>query len=124
MQWWIDYFNDVDTMDPERFGAWFADDIRLQFNNVPVIEGKAAVLGFLREFTRHFSALKHSHGQLAGHETNAAGEATITFAIEGGVSHDVRGVTMVQRDQTGFRRMAIYADFSEIYAAVQGAQGA
>lgn len=49
MQWWIDYFNDVDTMDPERFGAWFADDMQLQFNNAPLIEGKAAVLGFLRE---------------------------------------------------------------------------
>lgn len=124
MQWWTDYFNDVDTMDPELFGAWFAEDIQLQFNNAPVIGGKPAVLAFLHEFTQHFSALKHSHGQLVGDETSAAGEATITFSREGGASHAVRGVTMVERDQTGFRRMAIYADFSEIYAAVQGAQQA
>ena len=124
MQWWTDYFNDVDTMAPERFGTWFADDIQLQFNNAPVIAGKAAVLAFLRDFTRHFSALKHSHGQLVGDETSAAGEATITFGRACGASHAVRGVTLVQRDQTGFRRMAIYADFSEIYAAVQGAQQA
>ncbi|OYU36432.1 nuclear transport factor 2 family protein [Novosphingobium sp. PASSN1] len=121
MQWWSDYFNDVDTMDPERFGAWFGDDIQLQFNNAPVIEGKAAVLAFLHEFTRNFSSLKHIHGQLVGDETSAAGEAMITFVRPDDARYEVRGVTMVARDQTGFRRMAIYADFSEIYAAVQGA---
>ncbi len=121
MQWWIDYFNDVDTMDTERFGAWFADDMELQFNNAPLIQGKAAVLGFLREFTRNFSSLKHGHGQLVGDETSAAGEAMIVFVRPDDTRYTVRGVTMVTRDQTGFRRMAIYADFSEIYAAVQGA---
>ena len=119
MQWWTDYFNDVDTMDSERFGAWFAEDIQLQFNNAPVINGKAAVLGFLHEFTKNFSSLKHSHGQLVGDESNAAGEAMITFFRPDDTRYLVRGVTMVSRDQTGFRRMAIYADFSEIYAAVQ-----
>jgi len=121
MQWWTDYFNDVDTMDPARFGAWFADDMQLQFNNAPVFEGKAAVLGFLHEFTKNFSSLKHSHGQLVGDEASAAGEAMITFGLPNDAQYTVRGVTMVTRDQTGFRRMAIYADFSEIYAAVQGA---
>ncbi len=121
MQWWTDYFNDVDTMDTERFGAWFADDMELQFNNAPLIQGKAAVLGFLREFTRNFSSLKHSHGQLVGDETSAAGEAMIVFVRPDDAKYTVRGVTMVTRDETGFRRMAIYADFSEIYAAVQGA---
>lgn len=120
MRWWIDYFNDVDTMDPEHFGAWFADDLQLQFNNAPVIAGKAAVLGFLREFTRSFSSLHHSHGQLVGDETSAAGEAVITFRRPDDDVYEVRGVTMVTRDETGFRRMAIYADFSEIYAALQG----
>lgn len=52
MQWWIDYFNDVDTMDSERFGAWFSEDIQLQFNNAPMINGKAAVLGCLHQFTQ------------------------------------------------------------------------
>ena len=120
MQWWTDYFNDVDTMDPELFGAWFADDIQLQFNNAPVIEGKADVLEFLRAFTRNFISLKHNHGQLVGDESSAAGEATITFVRPDDARYVVRGVTMVARDQTGFRRMAIYADFSEIYAAMRG----
>ena len=45
----------------------------------------------------------------------------ITFVRPDDARDEVRGVTMVARDQPGFRRMAIYADFSEIYAAVQGA---
>ena len=120
MQWWADYFSDVDTMDPERFGAWFAADMQLQFNNAPVIEGKSAVLGFLHEFTKNFSSITHSHGQLVGDETSVAGEAIITFSRPDDARYVVRGITMVTRDQCGFRRMAIYADFSEIYAAVQG----
>jgi hypothetical protein len=42
----------------------------LQFNDAPVIEGKAAVLGFLREFTRNFTSIEHSHGRSPG--TSAA----------------------------------------------------
>lgn len=121
MQWWANYFNDVDTMDPTRFGAWFAEDIQLQFNNAPVISGKDAVLEFLHEFTKNFSSLKHSHGQLVGDETNAAGEAMITFCSGEDARFVVRGVTIVSRGQTGFRRMAIFADFSEIYSVLQGA---
>jgi len=121
MKWWTDYFRDVDTMDGKRYGRWFAEDLQLQFNNAPVIEGKAAVLEFLREFTRNFSSIEHRHGQLAGDERSAAGEATITFGTADDRRFSVRGVTMVQRDETGFRRMAIYADFAELHAAFQGA---
>lgn len=124
MQWWSDYFADVDTMQPEQYGAWFAEDIVLQFNNTPPIAGKAAVLAFLREFTRHFAAIAHAHGQLAGDMHNAAGEAVITFTTGDGAQCVVRGVTMISRDDTGFRRMAIFADFAAVYAALQGAVAA
>ena len=119
MEWWSEYFADVDTMQPEKYGAWFAEDIVLQFNNAPPISGKAAVLAFLREFTRHFVRISHVHGQWVGNMHDAAGEAVITFATADGAQAVVRGVTMVSRDDTGFRRMAIFADFSEVYAAVQ-----
>lgn len=124
MQWWSDYFNDVDTMRGDRYGRWFADDMELQFNNAPLIEGKVAVLAFLREFTQNFSEICHSHGALAGDENLAAGEAVITFTARDGAKFAVRGVTMVTREQGLFRRMAIYADFSALYAAFQGAPSA
>ena len=117
MQWWSDYFDEVDTMRPEKYGRWFADEIELQFNNAPLISGKADVLGFLREFTSNFQSIVHSHATLVGDETCAAGEAVIAFTALGGKRFVVRGVTMVAREQGKFRRMAIYADFSEIYAA-------
>ena len=117
MQWWSDYFDDVDTMQPERYGHWFADNVELQFNNAPLISGKAEVLGFLREFTRNFKSIAHRHAAVVGDEACATGEAVITFTAVDGRQFVVRGVTMVAREQGKFSRMAIYADFSEIYAA-------
>ncbi|OYU34315.1 MAG: hypothetical protein CFE35_15105 [Novosphingobium sp. PASSN1] len=124
MQWWSDYFDDVDTMQGDRYGRWFAEDIELQFNNAPAINGKASVLVFLREFTHNFSQLHHSHVVLTGNENHAAGEAVITFTAHDGAQYAVRGMTMVTRKQGLFRRMAIYADFSPLYAALQDKQSA
>ncbi len=115
MQWWSDYFDDVDTKNPEIFGRWFSEDIVLQFNSEPPIEGKTAVLGFLHEFTKNFKNLRHSHGDLICEEARGAGEAVITFTRLDGAEFAVRGVTMVMREQGLFRRMAIYADFSALY---------
>jgi hypothetical protein len=118
MQWWPEYFGDVDTMQSEKYGRWFADNIDLQFNSEPVIEGKAAVLAFLLEFTKSFKQIEHSHGALVAEGNHAAGEAVITFTGTGDAKVAVRGVTMVTREHGLFRRMAIFADFSAVYAAL------
>lgn len=118
MQWWSEYFEDVDTKRADLFGRWFADDIVLQFNNEAPIEGKVAVLGFLHEFTKNFKELRHQHGELICEENRGAGEAVITFTRLDGAQFVVRGVTMVVREQGLFRRMAIYADFSALYSAM------
>ncbi len=115
MQWWSEYFDDVDTMDAEKFGTWFADDMVLQFNNLPPVSGREAVLGFLQSFTANFKKLHHRHGELVGDEDRAAGEATITFTRLDDQEFEVRGVTMVTRKNGLFSRMAIYADFSALY---------
>ncbi|WP_088306490.1 nuclear transport factor 2 family protein [Novosphingobium sp. B 225] len=115
MQWWSDYFEDVDTMDADRFGMWFAEDITLHFNNHPPILGREAVLGFLKSFTLNFKKLRHRHGDLIGDTDRAAGEAIITFTRNDDQEFEVRGVTMVTRKEGLFSRMAIYADFSDLY---------
>lgn len=114
MQWWYDYFFDVDTMDAGKYGRWFSDDITLQFNNLPPAQGRDLVLGFLKSFTKNFRKLRHLHGGLVGDAGRAAGEAIITFTRHDGREFEVRGVTIIARKDGLFERMAIYADFSDL----------
>ncbi len=105
-------------MEQDRYGRWFGRDMSLQFNNVPPVEGKAAVLGFLKQFTTGFKAIRHAHGELVLAESRGAGEAEITFTRHDDSEASVRGVTTVIRGPDGlFQRMAIYADFSALYPA-------
>ena len=36
-------FEDIDSMQPERFSAHLADDVRMRFGNAPPVSGRAAV---------------------------------------------------------------------------------
>jgi len=118
VSWWEDYFAEVDTMELDRFGQWFHEEIVLQFNSFPPIVGKAAVLGFLKQFTSGLKRLRHTHGELFLGEGRGAGEAVVTFTRHDDSEINVRGVTTVLRGPDGlFRRMAIFADFSALYPA-------
>ena len=42
MDWWINFFRDMDSLEIARSSAWYGEDIELRAGNEPAIFGKEA----------------------------------------------------------------------------------
>lgn len=114
MQWWYDYFRDVDSLGP-AFPDWLADDVDLQINDLPLVEGKPQVLAFFGDMLSCVKGLYHEHRSLLCNEQEGAGVSIVTYTLMDGTTVSFRCVSMMRRENGKVRNLQIYGDMSKIF---------
>lgn len=87
--WYVgQYLDAMDRLDIERYATFLADDMTVQFNNTPRIEGKAAAVSMLAGYWKSFKAIEHELTNIYGSDDHFTLEAKNHY-----VRHDGRKVT-------------------------------
>jgi ketosteroid isomerase-like protein len=115
--WYLgDYLAAMDALDVERYSSFLADDVTVQFNNAPAVEGKAAVTAMLAGYWQSFAAIEHEPLNIYGSD-----ERFMLEALNHYVRHDGRRVTtcavaLTDRDARGkVTSVRVYADASPVF---------
>lgn len=53
------YYAEMETNDPQRYGAFYAEDVSLRFGNAPTLSGRAAVVSAFEEVLGRVASLHH-----------------------------------------------------------------
>ncbi len=118
LQWYYDYFNDVDTMQIDKMAAWLDDDVIVRFGNEPILRGKPAALAGIAGLWEGFKSLHHAHGQVMSNGNYTSGEGAVTFVLQDGRSMTIPGITILERRNGLVTRLSGYLDFAPLYAPV------
>jgi len=116
LQWFHDYFADVDTMQIEKMATWFAEDMIVRFGNEPLMRGKQAALEAIGGLWTNFTSLSHAHGRVISDGTYFSGEGTVTFGLADGRKVSIPGITILERRGGLVTRLSGYLDFAPLYA--------
>jgi|GEM_PF-602540 ketosteroid isomerase-like protein len=116
MQWWEEYYRDVDSGQLERFSRWYADDIVSRFGNMPVTQGKAELLASLGHFFQNFEGLSHAWNPVVGNADVAMGEGVCTYHLKDGRRIAIPVVTVIERREDGLiHRSSVYFDVAPLF---------
>jgi hypothetical protein len=119
MQWFHDYFNDVDTMQIEKMAARRAADVIIQFGNEPIMHCKRAALFAIANLWQGFKSIRHAHGQVVSHRHYTSGEGTATFTLQDDRTLSIPGMTILERSDCLVTRLSGHLDFVPLYAPAE-----
>ncbi len=118
MQWWYDYFKDVDSKDVDKLTSWMREDVTFCFANGPAVKGKATIQNYLTEFFKCFDTISHAHGKLVGNDEFACGEATVIYKLHNGREIPAFAATVIERRDGLISRLHAYVDLSQLFSAL------
>ncbi len=78
-EWVWDYFQDVDTLHPDKVTQHYTEDGQFYFANNPPAQGKAAINQLLAGFYANLQAISHRNVGLWLGNNSAVFEAEVTF---------------------------------------------
>jgi hypothetical protein len=117
MQWWDEYYRDVDGGQIERFSKWYAEDIVSRFGNMPVTRSKQELIASLTQFFQNFSGLSHVWNPIVCNGEMAVGEGVCTYALRDGRKISIPVVTVIERRADGLiHRSSVYFDAAPLFA--------
>ena len=117
MQWWEEYYREVDAGQIERFSRWYANDIISRFGNMPVTRSKQALLETLSQFFQNFAGLSHVWSPVMCNGDLAAGEGVCTYTLRDGRKISIPVVTVIERREDGLiHRSSVYFDAAPLFA--------
>jgi ketosteroid isomerase-like protein len=92
-RWVHGFFAAVDSRDPDRIAAFFSDDVRIAFANLPIVVGREAVRRSFAQSAAFRRAVRHD---ITGVWTGCDGDLRV-ISVEANVTYtlaDERGVTV------------------------------
>jgi ketosteroid isomerase-like protein len=116
MAWWKEYFADVDSMDMEKVGAWFAEDMNLRFGNAPAMQGRDTIIGSLRGFLSPFKSMKHEFGEVIESADGVFTEAAVTYSFPDGRAVTVPSATFMRRRGDKVSELRVFIDLTPVFA--------
>ena len=115
MQWWQQYYVDVDSMDIDRIAAWFTDDIVMQFGNTPEIVGREQATAALVGFMSTFSTITHVLGNTVVGANEVFLSSAVTYNMLDGRIVSLPAATYKKRRGEKIAEMRVYADYAPMY---------
>jgi ketosteroid isomerase-like protein len=116
-EWYIgEYLAAMDALDAARYADFLADDVSVQFNNAPAVQGKAAVAAMLAGYWQSFAAIEHEPLNIYGSDERFMLEALNHYVRHDGRMVTTRAVALTDRDAHGkVTSVRIYADASPVF---------
>lgn len=115
--WYIGrYLAAMDSLDIERYAEFLADDVSLQFNNAPAVEGKARVVGILGGYWKSFAAIEHEPLNIYGNDRQFMLEALNHYVRHDGRKVVTHAVALTDRNDDGLvTSVRVFADASPVF---------
>jgi ketosteroid isomerase-like protein len=115
--WYVgQYLDAMDRLDIERYAAFLADDVSVQFNNAPPVQGKAAVVGMLAAYWTSFAGIEHELLNIYGTDERFTLEARNHYVRHDGRKVTTNAVAFTDRGADGqVTSVRVYADASPVF---------
>lgn len=115
--WYIgNYLAAMDALDVDWYAAFLADDVSVQFNNAPAVEGKQAVVAMLAGYWQSFAAIEHEPLTILGSDQSFMLEALNHYVRHDGRKVSTRAVALTDRNVDGkVTSVRIYTDASPVF---------
>jgi ketosteroid isomerase-like protein len=116
-EWYIgQYLDAMDRLDIDRYAAFLANDVSVQFNNAPAVRGKPAVVGMLAGYWKSFASIEHELVNIYGTDRSFALEARNHYTRLDGRKVTTNAVAFTDRNDEGkVTSVRIYADASPVF---------
>ncbi len=126
--WYQDYLDALDAYDLDRYAAFLADDVSIQFNNDAPLQGKDVATQGLAQFWGAISgmgfALLHEPLNIYGTDTTSVLEALNHYDRPGQERITVRAAAFTDRGEDGkVTSVRLYQDVSPLFAPQAAAAG-
>jgi hypothetical protein len=111
-----DLFADIDSMQPDRFAAHLADDVRFRFGNADPVHGRDAVRDVWAGFCETVDGVSHEIVEQfeSGHATIA--ESNVTYTKKDGSTVTVPVVTIYRADGDLIDDYRVFIDLAPLFA--------
>jgi len=115
--WYIgQYLDAMDRLDIDAYADFLADDVSVQFNNAPPVEGKPAVVGMLSGYWKSFAEIEHEPLNIYGTDQSFMLEALNHYVRLDGKKVATRAIALTDRNADGkVTSVRIYADASPVF---------
>ena len=108
MDWWINFFRDMDSLEIARSSAWYGEDIELRAGNEPAIFGKEAATAALGHVLQQLQALRHDLGTVVTSGNDVFLECQVNYVFKDGRDVTVPAAAYFRRTDGAIRILHIF----------------
>jgi ketosteroid isomerase-like protein len=109
-------FDDIDSMEPDRFAAHLAEDVTMRFGNADPIHGRVTVRDAWATFCRDLNGVRHDLVEQWTVDDATIVEAKVTYT-RGDDSQVTVPVVTIYRERDGeINDYRIYIDLAPLFA--------
>jgi ketosteroid isomerase-like protein len=113
------YYDAMGSGDPERYGAFYADDMSLTFANSPTVYGRPAVLAAFAAVLNRVRSLHHDLVNVWEEEGGTViFESVGTWNLRGGETIAIRACSVFTLVEGHFTDQRIYVDNAPVLEAL------
>lgn len=109
-------FQDIDSLQPERFSAHLAEDVTLRFGNADPVHGRAAVHEVWAEFCRSVAGVRHDVVEQWTQDRATVVEAAVTYTRLDGTTVTVPVVTIYRAPGPLIEDYRVFIDLAPVFA--------
>ena len=109
-------FDDIDSMEPERFTAHLADDVTMRFGNAEPIQGRNAVHDTWAGFCEGIDGVSHSLVEQWQSGSGTVVEAEVTYTRKDGGTVTVPVATIYRERDGEIADYRIFIDLAPLFA--------
>jgi ketosteroid isomerase-like protein len=119
----VEYYSAMESNDPRRYGAYYADEMTLTFGNSPTITGRENIVVAFKEV---LSRVRSLHHDLANVWEQADGvvvyESTAIWNLFDGTGVSINACTVLTIAGGRFTDQRIYVDNAPLFTALDAGE--
>ena len=109
-------FDDIDSMQPDRFAQHLAEDVTMRFGNADPVVGRDAVRDVWAQFCGSVDGVRHERVAEWVHDDATVVEARVTYARKDGREVTVPVVTVYRASGPLIDDYRVYIDLAPVFA--------
>jgi ketosteroid isomerase-like protein len=114
-----EYYDAMEANDPERYGAYYADDMTLTFANTPTVTGRESALATLSDVLKKVRSLHHDLINIWEEDGGVVVfESVGTWNLHDGTAISISACTVCNLAGGKFTDQRIYVDNAPVFAAL------
>jgi ketosteroid isomerase-like protein len=114
-----EYFAAMESNDPQRYGAYYADDMTLTFANSPTVKGRESALAAISDVLNRVRSLPHDLVNVWEEDGGVViFESVGTWNLHDGTAISIKACSVFTMVDGKFTDQRIYVDNAPVFAAL------